>query len=799
MNLKKKFVIGAASVALVASMGGVPAMAANTVALPGYVNALGRLGGIDRVQTSLAVADHEFAARTTNKATNLYIASASDANMIDAAAAGMLQDGPIVFVYNNSYVASAVGQHFANKSGGYSDLSKVTAIGGTGAVSDATIKAVADEIGVKPTGRLGGEDRYGTSVAIAEEIYKAAQQGKYKDGNGESIIDSNTNLMLAYLANGADTHVVDSMVGGVLDNGPVLLSQPDGKIPEVVAEFIKKTLPVQFAALGGEGAVADSTVTEAWVIKTLKNDWTTSPSVPNLKNKVDSLDHLVNGAGNFTSDIYTPGAANWEGLTRSNRRAGELQSSWNGGVVTKAKAEINDQISKLAASTAPTAPKTLAAWKTGIDGKAVASITDANQKAAATELVNLYGDLITTAPGNSTIKWEAIESSFKVEDRNNPSTATKADDTVIGFDYDKFQTLNQSYKTQVKDAIKDLEAAWAAGAGVNTPGLGTPVTDPVAVASQNANDVTSTSGTDSTAAPKGYLAGRLGAAPAVSSAAVAEVATYVKAKVSDLLTAKQTELDEANQMLRNELNKIAPKTELRLGGADRYETSAMIANQYAKIYGKTLAGATAKDFTEVYVANATRMPDALTAGQLTAGPILLVNYEGDLPKFTDYAARHMVQWTSQPNLAVYAIGEKGVVTDEQLKKVVAAIDAGKPAPQATPATPLSVTDTDTSVSQAAVEAGTGDITAVLTINGYTAGVAAGITYSATVSGVTAVSGGNETVALGTPAISSAGVVTATVTKGGSASAVGDSFVITITATRAGEVVNSYTKKITLTA
>ena len=690
MNLKKKFVIGAASVALVASMGGVPAMAANTVALPGYVNALGRLGGIDRVQTSLAVADHEFAARTTNKATNLYIASASDANMIDAAAAGMLQDGPIVFVYNNSYVASAVGQHFANKSGGYSDLSKVTAIGGTGAVSDATIKAVADEIGVKPTGRLGGEDRYGTSVAIAEEIYKAAQQGKYKDGNGASIIDSNTNLKLAYLANGADTHVVDSMVGGVLDNGPVLLAQPDGKIPEVVAEFIKKTLPVQFAALGGEGAVADSTVTEAWVIKTLKNDWTTSPSVPNLKNKVDSLDHLVNGAGNFTSDVYTPGASNWEGLTRSNRRAGELQSSWNGGVVTKAKAEINDQISKLAASTASGAPKTLAAWQAGIAGKAVASITDANQKAAATELVNLYGDLITTAPGNATINWTAIESSFMLEDRLN-TPGNKADDTVVGFDYDKFPTLNQSYKTQVKDAIMNLEAAWAAGAGVNTPGLGTPVTDAVAVASQNANDVTSTSGTDSTATPKGYLAGRLGAAPAVSSAAVAEVATYVKAKVSDLLTAKQTELDEANQMLRNELNKIAPKTELRLGGADRYETSAMIANQYAKIYGKTLAGATAKDFTEVYVANATRMPDALTAGQLTAGPILLVNYEGDLPKFTDYAARHMVQWTSQPNLAVYAIGEKGVVTDEQLKKVVAAIDAGKPAPQATTPT-LSVVD-----------------------------------------------------------------------------------------------------------
>ena len=54
MNLKKKFVIGAASVALVAGMGGVAAPAAVAApSLPGSIMKLERLGGLDRVQTSL--------------------------------------------------------------------------------------------------------------------------------------------------------------------------------------------------------------------------------------------------------------------------------------------------------------------------------------------------------------------------------------------------------------------------------------------------------------------------------------------------------------------------------------------------------------------------------------------------------------------------------------------------------------------------------------------------------------------------------------------------------------------------
>lgn len=103
------------------------------------------------------------------------------------------------------------------------------------------------------------------------------------------------------------------------------------------------------------------------------------------------------------------------------------------------------------------------------------------------------------------------------------------------------------------------------------------------------------------------------------------------------------------------------------------------------------------------------------------------------------------------------------------------------------------------MTAADVETGSGAVDATLTIDGYAAGKAAGITYSATVSAVTPVTGGgDETVALGTPAIDPTnGEVKATVTKKTKAAKAGDSFVITITASRAGEVVNSISKTITL--
>ena len=428
MNLKKKFVIGAASVALVAGMGGVAAPAAvaapSGLSLPGSIMKLERLGGLDRVQTSLAVAEQQFAGKSAER---LYIVSAAEGNMVDAATAGMLTDGPIAFVYNNSYVASAVGKFFTDAK--FAGIKEVVAIGGDGVISDNTLNAVKDALKVKKTSRLAGKDRYGTSVAIADYIYSESLKGN-KSFAGR-VEDKGSYLRYAYLANGANEHVVDSMVAGTLDNGAILLVQPDGKIPEVVAEFIKKALPTQFSALGGTGAVADATVNEAWVIKALGNKWETSYSIPNLQDKIDELEKLIKGAEGKTGTDMSD-KANFGGLKYVVETASANNDSWQT-AVSNEKQQISN-------------------WFVNNRGKTPAVAYDRIQ----THLQNLYGPGIVTSDPKF----------FDLD----------ADKNAKGVNYEAIEAT-QAYKDGVKEAKDQLDRVWADKHQGN-------VTLPIAVASQ---------------------------------------------------------------------------------------------------------------------------------------------------------------------------------------------------------------------------------------------------------------------------------------------------------------------------
>ena len=415
MNLKKKFVIGAASVALVAGMGGVAAPAAVAdKSLPGSIMKLERLGGLDRVQTSLKVAKAEFG---KTGAKRLYIVSAAEGNMVDAATAGMLTDGPIVFVYNNSYVATAVGKDVAANIAG---IKEVVAIGGDGVISDNTLNAVKDALKVKKTSRLAGKDRYATSVAIADYIYTQSIKGdksfEYRTGGSGNFLKN------AYLANGANEHVVDSMVAGTLDNGAILLVQPDGKIPEVVAEFIKKALPTQFSALGGTGAVSDATVNEAWVIKALGNKWETSYSIPNLREKIDELNFLIDGVkdkdGKKQTGTNLSDKATFGGLKHVVDVAESNYASWDN-EVRKEKQEIANYIVKH-------------------PGKDVATVYGAVKG----NLTSLYGAAVANTLNDG--KYFELDSDKNVKDVN----------------YDAIKAKSE-YKKLVEDATKQLDKVWA--------------------------------------------------------------------------------------------------------------------------------------------------------------------------------------------------------------------------------------------------------------------------------------------------------------------------------------------------
>nr|WP_282921139.1 cell wall-binding repeat-containing protein [Mobiluncus sp. Marseille-Q7826] len=675
MNLKKKFVIGAASVALVAGMGGVAAPAAVAVdgsTLPAFANTLQRLGGMDRVQTSLAVADKQFGALKAKKPTRLYIASAAEGNMVDAAAAGMLQDGPIVFVYNNSYVAAAVGEHFKNYTAGegYQALSEVVAIGGDGAISDGTLKAVADSLKVAKTARLGGKDRYETSVKIAEEIYAKGQRATtggnspYFDRNQDFIVNAATsNLKMVYLANGDDKHVVDSMVAGTLDNGPVLLVQPDGKIPEVVSEFIKKTLPEQFAALGAAETLPDSTVQEAWLIKTLANKWDTSYDIPQLKKDVDNLNVIVNGKGK--SSIY--GASDFKGMVAVARDAQNMYSDWNGRYAILTGEINNTYIAQ--------------------EKKGTVTLDD-----AVTDLLNtsttpgkafnaLFGTYFNGLNGRPAKNADLVKGYFSTVEKDGVVYATLFD--VDRFVSDKLgsdviepaeKALNKIWTTTpVQDTLTALDVMAAKGE-INATSAA------VAKASQNFANSTlvATSGTK----------GKAGSAvdPAVPLAAVQPVSKFTLDAVNALRDQKVKELNTKQQQLRNELDKIAPKTELRLGGKDRFETAQLIANQFGKIYGHTLNkelatvrnGAVKADFNEAYIASGYRLADSLAAGQLATGPILLVKGTEkdakDLPDFTKNVATNLACWTANQHLNLFGIGGSGVLSDDSLQVTMGQIN-----------------------------------------------------------------------------------------------------------------------------
>ena len=671
MNLKKKFVIGAASVALVAGMGGVaaPAAVATDIANPGFVNKLVRLGGMDRVSTSLKVAAYEFGSRVEKtdprgaRPEVLYVTSYADGNLVDAASAGMLTDGPIAFVSNNSYVAEAVGKFFADTktNSGFAAIKKVVAIGGEGAVSDATLKAVAKQLGANvTTGRLGGKDRYETSVAIAEHIYSQAllKDNYYKDRAKQRIVNPATsNLGRVYLANGADSHVVDSMVAGTLDNGPVLLVQPDGKIPEVAAEFIKKALPEQFAALGGAETVSDATVQEAWLIKTLANKWDTSSEIPDLYKNAKNLRNLVYGVGKKNKREVP--SENFMGLKRIVADADAIYRDWNGKADAQ-KGIINAATNRLAHANTKFGTKTAGFYHDVLNGTALA--TDA--KAIHDALIKLYGDLITTTAGGTAIDSSKVTIASFMTDSSGADGDEAKYAVASGFNFAEIEG-STDYRQAVKVGTDDLDNGWSAT--VN-PVLGTQVKTKAAQASQymvadnTINNSLDVPGSDS----------------AVSGAVITDLAKYVLDSEKSWLDQYKKQLETVEQGLRLEQDKIAPKTELRLGGKDRFETAQLIANQYGNLYGGVIG--LPGHFTEAYVANGTRLPDSLTAGQLSRGPILLVRAEGDLPEFTVTVAKKLKSWTNADHLIAIAIGETGVLPDEQFKKVADLINGGKELP-----------------------------------------------------------------------------------------------------------------------
>lgn len=114
-----------------------------------------------------------------------------------------------------------------------------------GTVNTVTITALTDQTpseGARTSGRLEGDTRVGTALAISQAAFP----------NGADVV---------YLAN-ADTFV-DAVAGGVLTDGPIILVPQCGELPADVGAEIARVDPDRVIALGGSAAICDALLAAA--------------------------------------------------------------------------------------------------------------------------------------------------------------------------------------------------------------------------------------------------------------------------------------------------------------------------------------------------------------------------------------------------------------------------------------------------------------------------------------------------------------------------------------------------------
>lgn len=188
-----------------------------------------RLGGVDRFETAALIARRQFPSGSAR----VYLTRGTVSP--DALVGGMLRDGPILLT---SRTGTSVPQATAEAVAAMG-ATRVVALGGTAAVSEAVLAEAADG---RATGRLAGEDRYGTALAIARHAYP-------------------TRTARVYLARGDGENYADAVASGMIVGGPVLLTPgPCARLRAITSSALQDRHPTRVVALGGEKSLCTSTM-----------------------------------------------------------------------------------------------------------------------------------------------------------------------------------------------------------------------------------------------------------------------------------------------------------------------------------------------------------------------------------------------------------------------------------------------------------------------------------------------------------------------------------------------------------
>ncbi|WP_299296929.1 cell wall-binding repeat-containing protein [uncultured Mobiluncus sp.] len=666
MNLKKKFVIGAASLALVAGMGVAPAMAADgdDIVLPGG-QTFSRLSGDNRFETAKEIAKHAKAGGAAY--TKVYLVAA-DA-LIDAASSGMVNDGYVLLMPKDEAGQLKLGmwiEKFDNT------INTLVAVGGTGVVSDQAMAAVkSTNTKITTVKRLGGKDRYATNLAVAKEFYKTPAANK-----------------VGYIVSGQS--IVDVLAAGTVTNGPLVMVPQSGMVPEESVKYFKNYYKTAQNAvvIGGEGAVPASQVKQMFDAGNEQvNPWKYVTTAADLRKAVQK-----------SAALYL-GQSAWQQLDGSASTACDDGKYF--GI-------------KKPAVTAPSNPSPSAVTDAALkDGIAADKGTDAFI-GWAPSYANMEANVDKMLTGTNSIaaKEKYLKDALDAAARLDPTKA--ADQTKLKATAGGAGSANGSL-ADIKAAYEGLYGheftapEWNAG-NSNFESWGMLEKDSLGrVAGTLTSDATSFVKDDAASTDKvGTIGGKDYAYSEIAKVEVTDLTSIteknagkfdyaaLKVALNKALSEQQAKTQEAKKALLDavEACKAGPDWKVletgatggtpRLAGQNRYETAALLSYYLTEGSNTGIAAqidsGTAPKLDESYIASGddAHLVDAMVGGQLTKGPILLVPTTGTtLNEFTAAEMGRLAKINKDnANWKTFALGGKGAVSQETLKAVSEAFAAG---------------------------------------------------------------------------------------------------------------------------
>jgi putative cell wall-binding protein len=225
-----------------------------------------RLAGPDRYSTAARIAQAAFPSGSTRA----YLASGT--SFADALSAGSVQDGPVLLVPRNGDLPSSVSD--ALSALGVRD---VVVIGGPNAIA-ASVAAQASS--GRTSRRISGDDRYATSVAMAQWAQPLTSGAQLTLVSGENF--------------------PDGLAAGTMHRGPVVLVPACGSLPSSVSTYLGTNSFAGVAIVGGPASVCTQTV--SYIV----NDSGAIPTNGFDATPVSSDDTAASQSGECTSPINPP-------------------------------------------------------------------------------------------------------------------------------------------------------------------------------------------------------------------------------------------------------------------------------------------------------------------------------------------------------------------------------------------------------------------------------------------------------------------------------------------------------------